>query len=265
MKKIGLLKNSLLISLLIIILTFFTKTSAVLASPVSANLKGFKVNNLNYVIDKEVSHQEIKTNDNTYGSIGLWSAIYSSYNSEYDLMIYAILVVAEIQSNTFSDSIKRFVNRRIVLEVNFNNGNATLEAAYPNNSDYEGTYTISLSTMLGFENGVINGSIGFEIASTFKEIALIQTKNGNKITLDFDFTRYSVNSVTSKAPYRGLYSQKAMIFYSVPNFTQERMTGSEFSINYTGYIFKDHWLKNVTLNKTLNSTYVYNNSTQKFI
>lgn len=255
-------KICILILLLFVGMFFIAESNEIEASSLTANIEGFNINGLTYNADKKVNHVDIKTSDNWYGSIGLWSAVYTYYAQETDTMLFAIPIVTEIQSSTVSDAIKRFVNRGILLKVDFTNPSATLEVGYPNNSDYNGEYTIDLAAQISTD---MSGSIGFTVSSNFKELSLIQTKANRTITYDFDFTRYSVNSVTSKAPYRGLYAQKAIVFYTIENYSKTNMNGSEISITYTGYIFKDHWINNHTKNRTITSTYIYNSNTKKFI
>ena len=234
------------------------------SSPVTASLKGFNINGFDYEQDITSNTVVISTEDNEYGNIRLWSAIYSCYYQSYDLMVYALLISADIQSNTFNNAIKNFANRKMIFEVNFNSSLPYYEASYPDNKNYTGSYSISISASLGYSESGVNASVGFTYTYYLNDISLVKTLSGNGVTFDFDFTRYADNDVSGAAPYAGLYTQDAVVFYSIYNYSYEDLSDLELSISYTGYIFKDHWLNNVTKSETINNTYKYNEATKKF-
>ncbi|VEU80456.1 hypothetical protein [Haploplasma axanthum] len=168
-----------------------TKTHA---SSGTAGTKGFTISNMIYHHDAQAGYLNLDTDDNNYGKINLWSAVYVTRTPE-NSMIILVLWEAEIESNKTSSAIKRFVNKEMNIVVSSNIPGVVVNSHYPNEDNYVKGKTISWSVESGASSGYMHSVASYSESDFVPEIRLISTTKGSNEVEKTSFLRITIRMI----------------------------------------------------------------------
>jgi len=220
-----------MLSFILMVLAFLAfNAKDVNAGSHTAALKGFDVDGWSYYSD--VTESTVSASG--YGSYWMWSALYYMYDSQYDVMYYAVLVQSSIYTNT-----------TITWQTSYSTQlhNVTFLTSDENYIDIIGYIPEQSTGSYAISYSIGDSSVGFTLSDEYDEIELLITEYslGNCVEFNYHFTRYAENQ--NYSPYKGTYNQKTVVFLEVDNYSDVWLQEDlDVSIYFTGSIFRDGFL-----------------------
>lgn len=166
-------------------------------------------------------------------------------------MYYAIIYDIRINASDTFNPVKNFAHKQMNVDISSNVANI-LDISLVNLTNSINNY-ISFTDSYNYEH-----SVSHLISNNLKYLVIDDTKYSSKLggISNIFFPKYADNQDTTL--YNGEISFQGAMLFKVDNYSKNRKI--DFSIKYTGTIFKDgaFGVENYSFSKTINHEYTLN-------